>query len=294
MHKQLQKTGKILVTLVKEPLLQFLVIGMLIFVAAHIVTGWQQQRQQVIVVDDGLIRHLENLYNVQFGIYPDKKTLDQLVHNYIREEALYREALKLGLANQDEIIRRRLVQKMEYLLADSKENELRGDEVLKAYYRRHMQDFMLPATVSFQHLYFSDDNNGDSDARQRAAHALQMIRAGGIQRARTGADPFPLQNSYNGLNRRAAEQLFGHTELVRKLFEIPDGQWSGPYQSGYGWHLLRVNHRYPGRQQPFSAVKNQVLSAWQAENHKLQLEEGVRNILKHYRVRRNVGAIGND
>lgn len=287
MHKPVHRLRNAIKMLIKEPLLQFLAIGTLIFVVAHMVTAWHQRQQQVIVVDDGLIRHLENLYNVQFGIYPDKKTLDQLEDNYIREEALYREALKLGLGNQDEIIRRRLVQKMEYLLADSKDGELQGAQVLKAYYRRHLQDFTLPATVTFQHLYFSND---DGDARQRAVHALQTIQNGNEQQAHAVADRFPLRNSYNGLSRRSAEQLFGHTELVQKLFEIPEGQWSGPYRSGYGWHLLLVDKRNRAAPQPFAAVKERVLSAWQAENHKLQLDEGIRNILKHYRVRRNLGS----
>lgn len=290
MHKPAHRVRKAIRVLIKEPLVQFLVIGALIFAAAHLVTAWHQQRQQIIVVDDGLIRHLESLYNVQFGIYPDKKTLDQLVDNYIREEALYREALKLGLGNQDEIIRRRLVQKMEFLLADSKDAELQGDQILIAYYRRHLQDFMLPATVTFQHLYFSNDDSSSGDARQRAAQALQTIQSGDTQQARAASDPFPLQSSYSGLSRRAAEQLFGHTELVSKLFEIPDGQWSGPYQSGYGWHLILVTKHNRATPQLFPAVRDQVLSAWQAENHKLQLDEGVRNILKHYRIRRNAGS----
>lgn len=290
MHKPAQRARSILMTLVKEPLLQFLIIGTLIFVAAHLIAGWRQQQQQTIIVDEGLIQHLENLYNVQFGIYPDKKTLDQLVDNYIREEALYREALKMGLGNQDEIIRRRLVQKIEYLLADNKDEALQDDQMLKAYYRRHLQDFMLPATVSFQHLYFSNDNGRDPDASQRAAHALQAIQVGDEQQAHADADPFPLQSSYNQLSRHKAEQIFGHTELVGKLFDIAGGQWSGPYRSGYGWHLVLVNRRRQSMPQPFAAVKDQVLSAWQAEHHKLQLDEGIRNVLKHYHVVRKAGS----
>jgi len=283
MQKIISRVHKAIMAFAKEPLLQFLLIGVLIFMVTHLITDWHKQQQQAIVVDDGLVRHLENLYNVQFGIYPDKNTLTRLVDNYIREEALYREALKLGLADQDEIVRRRLVQKMEYLLTDSEDNSQQGDHVLMAYYRKHIEDYIQPATVTFRHLYFSEDSN---DARQRAMHALQLIRAGNEQQAISEADSFPLQNNYTGLNRREAEQVFGHTDFVQKLFATASGQWVGPYQSGYGWHLLLVSQRSESMPRPFPAVKDQVLSAWQEENRKQQMDAGIRNILGHYQVRR--------
>ena len=289
MYNVIKRVQTVMAVIVKDPLLQFLIIGVFIFIASHLISNWHKQRQQVIVVDEGLVTHLENLYNVQFGIYPDKNTLTQLIDNYVREEALYREALKLGLADQDEIVRRRLVQKMEYLLADSEEDEQRGDAPLMAYYGKHIEDFVQPATVSFQHLYFSNDVGSSHGGRQKAMHALQAIQAGNEPQAQNEADPFPLQNSYTGMSRREAEQVFGHTELVQKLFATGTGQWNGPYQSGYGWHLLLVSQRTRDMPRPFQQVKDKVLAAWRAENRKQQIDAGIRNILSHYQVRRVTG-----
>ena len=110
-NRLIKKAGHILKCLVKEPLLQFLLMGAVIFVLYGALTHWKEDRSRTIVIDEALETYLGNLYKAQFGGYPDTETLDQLVDNYIREEVMYREALKLGLAQQDEIIRRRLVQK---------------------------------------------------------------------------------------------------------------------------------------------------------------------------------------
>lgn len=282
----LRKTYSVISALLKEPLLQFLLIGALIFIAAEISANWKDHRQHVIVIDNNLKNHLKNLYNVQFGVNPDDETLDQLVDNYIREEVMYREALRMGLADQDEIIRRRLVQKMEFLLTDSSDITNPGETVLTTYYKKHAAEFSNPAMVSFRHLYFSNDNVREPGAWQRSMDALLAIRSGREQQARQSADMSPLNDHYADLNRRDAQQLFGQTEFVQRLFETPMGQWSGPFQSGYGWHLVLVLDRVDEKFPPFADVADRVFSAWRDENREQHFESVLKTMLGNYEIQR--------
>lgn len=272
--------------LLKEPLLQFLFFGAIIFVAAEVTADWRDSRQRVIIVDNNLENHLKNLYSNQFGVYPDDNTLDHLVDNYIREEVMYREALRMGLADQDEIIRRRLVQKMQFLLTDNSDIKNPGKAVLTAWYRKHAEEFSTPALVTFRHLYFTNDSNKATDARARAEDALHLINDGQEQQGRGAADKFPLNDHYNELSQLDAQQLFGKTEFVQNLFKVPMGRWSGPFQSGYGWHLILVQDRTDKKLPPFTDVKDRVFSAWRDEYSNKHFQSVLKTLMEKYKIQR--------
>lgn len=274
----------VLLPIAKEPLLQFLVIGALIFAAAEITADWKDNRHRIIVVDKNLEDHLKSLYNVQFGTDPDAITFRHMMDDYIRDEVMYREALRMGLAEQDEIIRRRLVQKMKFLLQDSSDIADPGTTVLKQYYWSHAGEFSRAARVSFRHLYFSEDNKQGPGARQRAEDTLRIISSGNEQQAREHTDEFPLSDHYADLTRREGSKLFGDSEFVTSLFKIPPGTWSGPFRSGYGWHLLLVQDRVDKRIKPFAEVHGQVLKQWRDEIRKRNFDARIKKMIDEYKV----------
>ena len=284
MRRTFQKIVAVLIAIAKEPLMQFLLIGALIFVAAEITADWKDNRHHVIVVDKNIEDHLKNLYNVQFGTDPDAVTFKHMVDDYIRDEVMYREALRMGLAEQDEIIRRRLVQKMKFLLQDDSDITDPDAAVLNRYYRSHANAFIHPARVSFRHLYFNNDAARIPDARQRAGTALRELLAGHEQEAMKETDKFPLTDHYAGLTRRDTRKLFGDTELVTSLFKIPVGTWSGPVESGYGWHLVLVQERTDKHIKPFAQVKDQVLKAWREDVRKQNFNARVKKMIDEYKV----------
>jgi len=274
--------------LLRAPLLHFLVLGALIFVAAGFYANWRAEHRPTIVVDDGLVHYLENLYRVQYGIDPDRDTLERLIDSHIHDEILYREAVRLGLAEQDEIIRRRLVQKMEFLMLDSGAEQQPDEQVLDDYYHGHAVDYSQPATVSFRHLYFNGD--AGTDGQQRAARALAAIRAGPSSTP-AAADALPLQNDYQGLEQRAARQLFGDSEFIQRLFDAPVGEWSGPYRSGYGWHLLFVQARTVESLPPLMQVRDRVIADWQEDQRQQRLAATMQTLRGKYTVQRTTGGM---
>ncbi|MCW5761109.1 MAG: peptidyl-prolyl cis-trans isomerase, partial [Phenylobacterium sp.] len=80
--------------------------------------------------------------------------------------------------------------------------------------------------------------------------------------ADAGADPFPDQGAYTRLSDEEARRLFGATELTRELGAAPVGRWSGPYRSGYGWHLVHVDVRDLAGRPPFETVRERVREDW--------------------------------
>lgn len=273
--------------IIREPVVQFLLIGAAIFLVAEFAADWKEQHQRTIVIDDGLEDYLQNLYSVQFGVNPDTETLDRLIENYINDEVMYREALRMGLAERDEIIRRRLVQKMEYLITDSGDMVEPEEAILKRWYAQHATDYTRSAKVTFDHLYFSNDAKEYYGARQRALETLELIQAGQIRIEQVKSDPFPLKSHYWGLSRRDAQQVFGNTEIVHGLFQCREGQWCGPFQSGYGWHLLLVTGRTEAELAPFSEISEKVSSDWKDDYRKREFDLALRNLRHKYEVRRS-------
>ena len=239
--------------LVREPLLHFLVIGVLIFLAAQAWRGAHDVRR--IVVTPERTAELATKYRLQTGASPTPAQLEGLVEAYIQEEALYREGKAMGLDRDDEIVRRRISQKVEFLQQDRGLPTAPSDTELRRYFEAHAATYASPVRTTFSHLYFSTDAVGEGPARARAAHALEELKAGVSD---VGADPFPDLNDYSGLAEPEAVRLFGDSELAHRLSTAPVGQWSGPYRSGYGWHLVRVDARSPAKRADLGHVREQV------------------------------------
>lgn len=267
-------------SIAREPLLQFLAIGAAIFAAfALFGSGAGRSSEQMrIDVDDATVARLAALYRKQFGSAPEADRLQNLIETYIREEVLYREALRLHLDENDEIVRRRLVQKMEFLAARSA-SEPSTDE-LRKYYEAHRDQYKQPVRVSFSHLYFSPDKGGAQQAQARAKQALVALRA---SKPATG-DVFALPMQYAQLSRVDAAQVFGTTELVDALFTSREGEWSGPYASGYGWHLVKISARTAEALTSFDAVIDQVKTDYQRDSAESASQTVIAEMTARYQI----------
>jgi len=80
-----------------EPLLQFAVLGVLLFVSFRMLGDPRNTAPQRVVVTTGQIERLAETWRRTWQRAPTRAELDGLVEDYVREEILYREALALGL-----------------------------------------------------------------------------------------------------------------------------------------------------------------------------------------------------
>jgi peptidyl-prolyl cis-trans isomerase C len=234
--------------MLREPLLHFALAGLVIFLIGRI---YQEQTDpHRIMLTPQRTARLARQYALQYGVQPDAATLQKLVAGDVHDEILLREGLELGLDKDDEIVRRRIIQKMQFLLEDLRAPPEPDDARLQAYYRTHLDRYSLPARTTFSHIYFSDNP-------QRAAGVLQHLsRTSG--RAPGSGDPFPDLYDFSNYDREQVERLFGHGEFTAAVFTTPPGRWVGPFRSTYGWHLLYVQSRQPAAARRFAQARDEV------------------------------------
>jgi parvulin-like peptidyl-prolyl isomerase len=244
--------------LLSEPLVQFLILGVLLFLLTSYIRQHRDKQSREIIVNNERIGMMVMNYKTQTGDLPNKQQLDAMIDHYIREEISYREAKKMGLEKDDEIIRRRLSQKFDFLQTDLTEVSQPSDKDLKQFYTQHPELFQTVATVSFSHIYFSTDNSTDAIAKQKAFKVLQQLRNSNLHRAPEKGDRFPLQYEYTAQAAIDIQQNFGDKSILDTLFKAPINVWVGPAQSGYGWHLIFISKRNNAVEIPFASIKKEV------------------------------------
>jgi peptidyl-prolyl cis-trans isomerase C len=248
----------ILRRVLREPLVHFALIGAAIFILAHQVEARRRDAQETIVVEPALRERLASLFHAQFGVSPTADQLAIATDDYVDDEVLYREAVRIGLGDDDEIVRRRLIQKMEFLQRDSVAPIDPPAAALHGYYEAHPELFSVGTRVSFSQLYFSADRGGEARALERARDARGRLLAG----EPVEGDDISLARNHSALTRADAERLLGASPAVDSLFGGPAGDWSEPVRSGLGWHLLKIISVEPEHVLPFDEVLPDLRAAY--------------------------------
>ena len=239
-----------------EPLIHFLALGAVLFVIAELTRDPGADRRARIAVTGDDVNRLSVAWERQWRRPPTETELANLVRSHIREEILYREALALGLDSDDTIVRRRLVQKMEFLSEDTALQSEPATKELAEYFEAHADDFTIAPRTTFFHVYLSRDRRGD--AADADAGEL-LVKLAGTDAA-TGAnegDRFMLQRNYSGKSETQIGQLFGRA-FAAGVAKLEVGHWHGPIESGYGVHLVFVQSRSEARLPPLEEVRDDV------------------------------------
>jgi hypothetical protein len=268
----------------REPLVRFLALGALIFVVAHVIARERESAARQIVVDDRIERRLASVNEAQYGVPPNAEALQRLLASYVDDEVLYREALRMGLDRDDEIIRRRLIQKMQFLQHDLASASPPDEPQLRAYYNSHPTLFLSPESVSFEQIFFSADHGGSAAAQARAQRTRVQLTNEGASHSGARNDEFPVSIPVEPITRDDATGLFGSTAIVDALFTTPEGQWSPPVRSGYGWHLVKVSHRQPPNRLPFESVEDQVRADYMTERTRGAEQRELEALRSHFEV----------
>ena len=217
-----------------------------------------------IVINNAVIGHLVMMYRLQNNGFPEEGQLNAMIGQYIDDEIMYREAEKMGLEKEDEIVRRRLIQKYRFINRDLSVLKTPSENELVDYYKQNARLFQDSATVSFTHIYFSRDVIGDETARAKALEVLSRLTKKTVpHRAPELGDPFGLQYDYTDADKSQVTQQFGASEMTDALFQQKMGQWFGPVRSGYGWHLVLITDSKTARAQHYADIKDKVRQCYE-------------------------------
>ncbi len=229
----------------REPLLHFIALGVVIFIAYGLV-GEGEPDERDIVVTRGQQAHLVTTFTRTWQRPPTQEEFDALVQDWIRQEIAWREGSAMGLDTDDIVIRRRMRQKLELLAEDVVTLAEPTEADLQAFLEANPGDYVREPRYSLRQVYFSPDRRGEEAARD-AEQALVLLATDdpALDPAQLG-DPLPLPYQLDGESEGAVARQFGGS-FAAALSDLPEGEWAGPVPSGYGLHLVRVEARDPGR-----------------------------------------------
>ena len=111
--------------LIKQPLLHFLMLGIALFLVfdySQTGPGAPAGDKSVVVDRDALLTYMQyrnQAFNEEYFSQQldsmSKQDRQNLINDLVRDDVLYKEALSMHLEDNDYVIKRRLIQKMEFL-----------------------------------------------------------------------------------------------------------------------------------------------------------------------------------
>ena len=264
----------------RSPLLVFLVLGVgLLAVERWLADGNSEERG--VTVTGEQVDALRARWDAQWGRLPTDRELQGLLDEAGREEILYREAWRLGLDRGDPIVRRRLAEKMTFMLQDNAQLPAPGAREVEAYFAAHAERYREPQRTTFRHVYLNRDRRADPQGD--AADLLRVVREGADGWRRAG-DPFSLLREYTDRTDREIAELFG-ADFAAALDGLPAGEWHGPLDSALGTHLVQVLNRRTPRRPALDDVRERVVPDLVAAQRRDQNRAALRALRERYDVR---------
>jgi hypothetical protein len=234
-----------------DPLVHFVAIGAALFGLVTFNGEEQSSSPGEIVVSTGRIASLQAMFAGTWQRPPTQSETESLIAEYVRDEVLYREAVAMGLDQDDAIVRRRLRQKFEFVV-DTASHAEPTDTELQAFIAERPEWFRGESRFSFTHVFFSADDVAASDPAELERRRSALEEGEAI--ATEMGDAFLAGFEFQSLSRSETAGLFGE-EFAAALGAIPLGEWTGPVRSAYGAHLVRISVREEAIDMPFDRAR---------------------------------------
>lgn len=253
--------------LLREPLTHFTIIACLLYaLMSWVDPELSSADENQIVVDDQVLNTYLQSRDQIFDEALHQNRLNRmsneqrasLVRQFAEQEVLYREAKKLGLGQNDSIFRRRLIQKMKFVLEGlANSNAPLSEQELQGYFEQNRADYIVPANISFTHLFFKTDESNQNSSLTRASQAKESLQSNSSAN-NIDSDYFPYHKIYVEKTQAQVSRHFG-SAFAQALFELGSNeQWQGPLKSAYGHHLVKVSELNTERESQFDEVRARV------------------------------------
>jgi hypothetical protein len=244
----------------------------------------EDYRDNIILVDSNRIGAMISEWESRWQRPPTRKEIDGLIQQYIKEDVLYRQAVAMGLNEDDPITRRRMAQKLEFLTSDLAQMQLPSEGELEQFFQENMESYRNPDTISFSYIFIDPDARGDATLDE-AAEILAQLKALGEpdEEALQMGDRFMLQNYFASATEFDIRRQLG-TGFSEAVMELEPGQWHGPVLSGYGVHLVYVYTIQVALPPVFENVQARVLEDWHAVKREEFNEQFLESLKARYEI----------
>ena len=238
----------------REPLLHFLLGGASLFLLFNLVSDSDRVTNDEIVVTAGQVNNIVTIFQKTRQRPPTEEELRGLIDNHIVEEMFYREAVAIGLDKDDTIIRRRLRQKMEFLLDDVTVVEP-TDADLQLFLDNNNDRFRKDAIITFDQIYLNEFS------RDSAETMLVSLQQGEVDNPNDLSESHLLPFHLEEVSESIVSAQFGN-KFKSLLFGLDVGEWTGPVESPFGIHLIRIDEIVAGRVPILQEVRSEVARDW--------------------------------
>lgn len=265
----------LLARVLREPLVHFLLIGAAVFGLYSLVTPPAAPAGSEIIVTADDAGRMKAQFRATWNRDPTAAEFNGLLDNFIREEIYYREAKLLGLDQNDQVIRLRLRQKVEYLLSQTWSAAAPTDSQLRAHYELSRNKYAAPSTISFEQVFLGDPSQED----------IERVRTA----LKTGADASTLGTASLLPGKMPPSHQAGIDSTFGKGFfalvsAAPSGEWTGPVKSSYGQHMIRVIDLTRSETLPFEQVRQFVETDWRTAEGDKAKEDAYQAMKAQYRI----------
>lgn len=264
--------------IVQDPLSHFLIIGLVLYGTTQ--TESVPLDNQQITVTDAYLEQMKENFQHTYLRPPSPTEQRELVDNAVMDIALYQEGLRHNLDEADTVVKRRIIQKMNFIIQGMAEPGQPTLPELMHFMEENRQQFTAPPRYSFEH-HFIDIKQ--PQAKQRAHRILNQLDADATITPKLQPDPFIRGNQFHALHLKKIEQLFGR-QFAKHFENQKVQQWFGPVPSQYGYHLVRIQQRQAAKVPEFALIRDQVYAAWKKAKTAENIAGIKRSILDQYQI----------
>lgn len=279
--------------ILREPLVHFLVAGFFLFVYFRSCSNDSGLEDTILIKKDAVLEFMQ-YQNKAFNadVFSEKldaltqKEKDQMIQNYIQDEVLYREALKLGLDQNDFVIKRRIIQKMQFILDDFDPSIITiHEDSLAQYYKQYQDRYYQPEQYSFTHIFFKKNKNRDDLTRAQSFMENPSHQKLSITESLKYGDRFLYHRNYAEKSLSFLESQFGEAFIQKlKSFDEDENRWQGPLASKHGHHWIKLTQKAPAKTTPLKEIEPQVKSDYLNYLKKQHKQQQIQKLIDTYNV----------
>jgi peptidyl-prolyl cis-trans isomerase C len=267
-------------TALKEPLVHFLLAGLALFAFFALRGEPVDPESRTIIINEKQVERLAANWAQTWQRPPTQAEIDGLIREFIKEEIYYREGMRLGLDQDDLIVRRRIGSKMEFLATSELENQRPDDATLQAILNRNPERYATETRYSFDQIYIAVQD--EATARAKAAQWLAALGRG-TDWQKLG-DAISLPRSAENADRDRLISDFGE-DFSAALAKLEVGKWTGPVASGFGWHVVRVRKVQASEKPKLADVRQAVENDWRSQTGRARQAKAYQLLLDSYTIK---------
>ena len=271
----------------KQPVIQFMLIGLIMFLVNTFIIqakSSDDEDEYKVYLTSGDVNSMREMWTSQWNRPPTKMELQGMINQRVEETILFREAVKIGLNKNDNIIRQRMSQKLEFLSGDLVKPDSATAQEVQDYFELNIEKYTTPENITLTQLFVNPKIHGDlleKEVNTRLSKLSGMDASS--PKVSSYGDQFSLQTYFPDKPQMELAKLFG-TEFAVKVFELETGKWVGPVNSQYGAHLVFVTYKNPAVAPEFETVQEMVAEDLQRERQIALNNLYIDGILSRYEV----------